>query len=80
MSKSGFTGVRGSENSYIPIYRQLPIDRLGGPILFHTASKARMGFQTTTFQVLNFMRCLSTWKIMKIVKIYRKCEIRQKKH
>ena len=29
-------------------------------------------------QVLNFMSCLSTWKITNIVKIYRKCDIRQK--
>ena len=27
--------------------------------------------------VLNFVRCLSTWKIMKLVKICRTCEIRQ---
>ena len=29
-------------------------------------------------KVLNFMRCLSTWKITKMLNIYRTCEIRQK--
>ncbi len=45
---------------------------------YHDGPKLANCLIRTQLKVLNFMRCLSTWKITKIMKIYPKRENRQK--